>query len=388
MEKKKPIWRKMFVAFLMMQIIAYFLNSDQFLQLSGMYIFLFGALMFGLVGTLVGVWNKNIQIYSFLILTIIVCMLISAAVNYSVVESGYLLSYVFLLFMTFLFATMDFDEADMKKIKFAYVILALIISALIIVFHKRFYAEESNRITIQIGSNPLIDPNYLAACLVAPSFFSIQFAMESKKNRVLKWVLAAIILVGIFMTGSRGAMLAWGVGILIIVCKKFLDNFSAKKLMILIVGAVVAVVIVFRFIPAAYIERIFDVNTWMDASNIRRIDLWKNAFEMVFKRPLFGYGLGNTVSTIGTAAHNSYLELCVHFGLIGGILFIVLLGILIFKKGNLYMKATVVSTVIWAVFISANVTMFLWLNISLCILSSRIENEKKKKRELCNEQNR
>ena len=120
----------------------------------------------------------------------------------------------------------------------------------------------------------------------------------------------------------------------------------------------------------------FDINTWIDASNLRRFELWKNALSMIFKRPLFGYGLGNTVATIGNAAHNSYLELCAHFGLVGGITIMVLFGRLIFKKGNVFMRALILSTAVWAIFISAEATMFLWLNVSLCILSERIEKER------------
>ena len=374
--KRKNVWTSLFVAFMTLQIVSYFLNSDQYLQLPGMYIFLFCALAVGFLWTILNIWRKPIRFHQGAVLVILASMAVSAIVNYSVLESGYLLSYLFLMFMTFLFCSMALSEGDLKKIGGAYVILAAIISLLIIVFHKRFYADESNRITIQLGSNPLIDPNYLGACLVGPSFLSLKAAMSEKKWRKLNWLLTALIVVGMFMTGSRGALVAWAVGVFIIACEKFFKNFSRQKLGFLIIVGALGVVAALVVIPPAYLERMFDINTWIDASNLRRFELWKNALDMIFKRPFFGYGLGNTVETIGNAAHNSYLEFCAHFGLIGGITLIVLFFRLIFKKGNVFMRALALSTAVWAIFISAEATMFFWLNMSLCILSERIEREK------------
>ena len=378
MERKKPIWTRLFVVFMMMQIIVYFLNSDRYFQLSGMFIFMFCALMVGGLWTILNIWKKPIGFCQSVVLVIFVCMIISAIVNYSVVENGYLLSYLFLIFMTFLFCSMSLDKADLKNISTAYVILAVIISLLIIVFHKRFYAEESNRITIQIGSNPLIDPNYLGACLVGPAFLSFKEAVRGEKWRKLNWIATALISVGMFMTGSRGAMVAWAFGVFIVACEIFFKHFTRKRLGFFIILGILGVIASFVVIPSAYLERMFDINTWIDASNLRRFELWKNALEMIVKRPIFGYGLGNTVATIGNAAHNSYLELFAHLGLLGGGALVVLLCRLIFGKANVFMRALVLSTAVWAVFISAEATMFFWLNISLCILSERIEKQEKR----------
>ena len=375
MKTKKPILLHLFVACMMLQLIAYFLNSDMYFQLSGMFIFLFGAILVGLLWVFFYVWRKPVNFYQCAVVLLLVCMLISTIANYEVVESGYLLSYMFLICMTFLFASMDLDEQDLKRIGGAYVALAVIISLLIIVVHKRFYAEESNRITIQIGSNPLIDPNYLGACLVGPSFLSMKWAMEERK-KLRYWILTAILLVGIFMTGSRGALLAWGGGVAVVFCKLFFHHLTPKKFGLLILGGIAALVAVLRFIPAAYVERMLDPGNWMDASNMRRFALWKNAIEKILERPILGHGLGNTATVIGAAAHNTYLELCVHLGLVGGLLFLAVMMLVFFRKNNIFAKAILFSTAIWAVFISAEVTMYLWLNLSLCIAYHRLEMRK------------
>ena len=372
MKTKKSFLQKMFVVFMMMQLIAYFLNRDMYFQVSGMFIFLLGAMAAGVLWVFLSIWRKPVNVYQTVCLLMVVCLLVSVLANPSVVEGGYLFSYLLLILMTLLFASMDLEEADLKKIGGAYVALAVIISLLIIVVHKRFYAEESNRITIQIGSNPLIDPNYLGACLVGPSFLSLKWAMEEKK-KLRYWLFTAIILVGIFMTGSRGALLAWAGGVFIVFCKLFFRNVSVKKIGLLCLCGVAGLVAALRVIPMAYVERMLNPATWMDASNMRRFTLWKNAIEKILERPILGHGLGNTATVIGSAAHNTYLELCVHLGLAGGLLFLALMCFVFFRKNNIYAKALLVSTAIWAVFISAEVTMYLWLNLSLCIAFQRLE---------------
>ena len=65
--------------------------------------------------------------------------------------------------------------------------------------------------------------------------------MEEKK-KLRYWLLTAIILVGIFMTGSRGALLAWAGGVFIVFCKLFFKHISVKKIGLLCLGGVTALV--------------------------------------------------------------------------------------------------------------------------------------------------
>lgn len=374
MKTKNRYLVKLYVAFMIMQILLYFLNSDQYFQLSGMYIFLFAASLFGMLWLVLNIWNRPVNIYQAIIVLLFITVLLSIIANSSAIERGYLLSYILLMFTALVFASMDFTKKELDRLSIAYICFGVIVSLLIIVVHRRFYADESNRITIQIGSNPLIDPNYLGACLVAPSFLALYKAFEgSKKHRRISWIATFIITIGLFLTGSRGALLAWGVGILVIFCKKFFHRLNTKKVALFIAVCIMGVVVALCIIPEAYIERMFDVGTWMDPSNMRRLSLWKNAIDHISQRPLLGYGLSSTVVTVGEAAHSTYLDIFVQIGVIGGLLFTLLLGALFLKKGNIFMKAIIASTAVWSVFIAAEATMYLWLNISLCIAYSNLK---------------
>ena len=358
-----------------LQMLSYFLNSDMYLQVSGMFIFLFLAILSGMGWVLLHVWRSPINAYQTISLLFGVCIVLSIIANPTAIESGYLFSYFLLICMLFVFSSLKLDKRDFNKLSGAYIVLGMIISLLIIVVRKRFYADEANRITIQIGGNPLIDPNYLGACLVGPSFLSLQHMFEGncRKIKIAGLVATAVILIGIFMTGSRGALLAWAGGVFVVICKKFFKHFTIKKFallgLVVIAGGVAALFI----IPQEYLTRMFDISSWMDPSNVRRLALWDNAVKHILKNPWLGYGLGSPVKTIGHAAHNTYLELFVQFGAVGGVLFIVLLCMLLFRKGDIFMKAIVLSTMIWSVFIAAEATMFLWLNISLCIAYNNLK---------------
>lgn len=375
MRLKSSFFAKLYTILMMLQILTYFLNSDMYLQISGMFLFMFLAILMGMFWLLLHIshWS-SINAFQIISMLWIICLVISILANFAVIESGYVLSYLLLLIMVFIFSSMKFEKEDLNRLTCAYIALGVVISLLIIIIHKRFYAEDSTRITIQIGTGPLIDPNYLGACLVGPFFLILQKMMNNSdgKRRSVYLATIIIILLGVFLTGSRGALLALVVGILVVFHKALFQHITANKIVFVLIVAIGAVGIL-SIIPEETKTRFFDIGNWMDASNSRRLALWENAVIHILKKPWFGYGLANTVNTIGNAAHNTYLEICVHFGVVGGLLYIALFCALLFRKTSRFMKAIVLSTMVWSIFISAEATMFLWLNISICIAYCNME---------------
>jgi O-antigen ligase len=67
-----------------------------------------------------------------------------------------------------------------------------------------------------------------------------------------------------------------------------------------------------------------------DTSSLERISLWRESFDAIAHRPLFGVGLGNYIATVrplyavGTPfyAHNLYLDISLEMGLLGLIAFL------------------------------------------------------------------
>ncbi len=369
----------LFVIFLCAQIVFYIINEDMYLQLSGSYIFILLAFVFGLPSFLKGLSKLTTQH-----LMVILCVVPSIAfstVKSGVAERGYFLSYIFLIMLLLCFLTIPFSNREISWISKSYVAFALVASFCIIVFQKRFYADEADRISVQLFNNPIFDPNYLGATMVAPFFISAYYALENKRTetKVLWIFLGLIIALGVFMTGSRGAMVSLASGIVIIFFGKTFNKKNKKHAFKIILGLVAVVGIVMLILPKQFYDRLFDFNSWLDSSNLRRFALWENAILSIVKKPLFGYGIGSTATLIGQPAHNTFLEICVHLGLFGGVLPIYFLMYAIFSKNNLYVKAIAFSTVVWAVFIAAEMTLAFWLNMAFCTLLTNREKKKKVK---------
>lgn len=381
MIKRKISFSDLFIIFLSLQIILYVFNGDKYYQLPGSYLFLCGALVFGFIAILFSFKNPHgVNKYQVCSLVFLAITVLSGTINLKSIERGYLLSYILLLMLLFVFSTLKFNSKQLHLLSCAYILFALIISFFVIVFRKSYYTNTNSRLTIQIFSETPIDPNYLGAHMVAPLLLAINYAMTlaSKKLSIAFWICSALIFLAIFMTGSRGTWVASGVGIIIVMLPLFKTAYRniskrlTKAQLISLIASVCAqllicVAAIIILFPDSPLARIFDISTWMDGSNMLRFKHWANAVVQTVKRPILGYGLESTVSSIGEAAHNTFLEICVQTGFINLINILFIFGSILFSKASRYIKAICVATFVFSIFISTQVTLALWLNLGICI---------------------
>lgn len=179
------------------------------------------------------------------------------------------------------------------------------------------------------------DPNFLAASVVAATVMALGLlaAARSAALRFLLLAAMAILVVGLVGSASRGGNLAAGVAIL-----TALVIFKRRRAHVLAGAAVVVGIAVLSFAnaPATW-ERV----TNFDDDN-GRSDLWYVAWEMGKDSPVGGVGLSNFVlhssdyvQTPGGIdavrnivekphfAHNTYLQLFAENGIVGLVLFLV-----------------------------------------------------------------
>ena len=57
------------------------------------------------------------------------------------------------------------------------------------------------------------------------------------------------------------------------------------------------------------------------------MDIWREAIAILGRHPVFGIGGGALDSTIGTAAHNTYVSVATETGIIGFVIFLSVLGV-------------------------------------------------------------
>jgi O-antigen ligase len=151
----------------------------------------------------------------------------------------------------------------------------------------------------------LNDPNDLAQFLITIGpllWLRWQFGrFRANVWRVL--VPGSILLVGVFLTHSRGGIVALA-AVLLFACK---DRIGRTRSIILAVAAVIAM-------------RVFNFTGGRDMSmgaGKDRIDAWSQGLEMFRSSPLFGVGYRQFVENYGLQAHNTFIHCAAELGFFG-----------------------------------------------------------------------
>ncbi|MFW5985601.1 MAG: O-antigen ligase family protein [Halanaerobiaceae bacterium] len=179
-------------------------------------------------------------------------------------------------------------------------------------------------------------------------FFS---GVEKMQYKIALGALSVIVSVGLILTGTRGAWLAFLLGCIVLGVMYF-----RKVILVLLV-----VVLLFSlFAPDMYIDR-FKSSFALSgvSSNTHRLNLWQSALEMFRDNPLTGVGTDRfkeeyreNYKKEGTRpfshAHNNFLNIMAEAGLFGILSFLFLLAVILYF---LYTGAEVIPDKRWRIFV-------------------------------------
>jgi O-antigen ligase len=185
----------------------------------------------------------------------------------------------------------------------------------------------------RLSAGSTYDPNDIA--LVFVTFLPVILAETFNGNMVQRGVylgLGTMVLLGIALTGSRGAIIAIGVQALYFV----LTSKNSRLLALALVLA--AGLVVVTIADQSLWDRFASLTAEGDAADYNlegrggRIEIWKNGLKIVADNPVLGVGVGMFGTAhfmldgkIGLTAHNTYLQFAAEMGLPGLILYLALL---------------------------------------------------------------
>jgi hypothetical protein len=157
------------------------------------------------------------------------------------------------------------------------------------------------------------DPNDLSMILVL-AMIACLFLVEQAPSGFGKYLPLAplgVFLYGLQLTYSRGGLLNFGLGLLVL----FRAKFGWKK-------TIGISLVLFPVLIAMFGGRMtrIDVGNSQDTSQAR-IQLWSQGFELFRESPLFGVGMNKYAERAGLVAHNSFVHTFAELGFFGGTLF-------------------------------------------------------------------
>jgi O-antigen ligase len=260
------------------------------------------------------------------------------------IESYYLLLESALIF--FVAASLPLVVRDVKRIMTTLALAGLVAALLSVPFG----LDRQARLSLTKGS--YYDPNLYALALMAviPFFWALTAASRSYAVKIFGWLSVGAILLTVARAGSRGAMLGFGVMILLL----FIVSSVKTKALIIVattIGLLVAVVSMPEYIRTRYLT-LFEIDSKtaekIDSPQLSDLDhlhgdtasaserkrLLLASIAMTFEHPLFGVGPGNFPTAVYEAnnaagkhgdllvTHNSYTQISSETGLPGLIIFL------------------------------------------------------------------
>ncbi len=218
------------------------------------------------------------------------------------------------------------------------VILSTLINDLVMLpYLLRMGSASGYRERIFIGG---INYNANAICpdIVFATLFLFYRYTNLKKNRVLNIGMIMLNCFALLKLGSRSSLIVLLVGFVInglnvSKSKRVKNIFLGCIIMIAALGAVMYIPSFYNTIgnrildTLSFVKGNLNVNNYNQNSDLVRMNLIINGFDMFIKNPIIGYGSGNFSSVNSLFfnsnyyAHNNYIELLVGLGVFGTLLF-------------------------------------------------------------------
>lgn len=242
------------------------------------------------------------------------------------------LSLVLLGFIVIVFFSANLLMEESYKIDFCWIIAGAICIFLYIFGDKTAVGEYGSR-TSMIIMGTATDPNEFASVFIVPLSLMTFNLLNKKGSRILQIIIMLLALYCVLMSGSRGALIATAVAMVITLLQS--GKIDVKSVLIVIVVAIIVLLLSIRYIipliPDDVLTRM-SLKALLKDGGSGRGDLWTDAVRKIWNgsvfRMVFGYGqYGLTVGTKGVSQtmHNQLIQQLSNYGVVGLVLYLILI---------------------------------------------------------------
>ena len=314
--------------------------------------------------------NRKLQIngvhlalllYTLSIVITLFCDSDAASIDFVV---GYILNAAIYICLTIV----PYNQAELERMESVQIILLVILNAMTLLSN----GSEDDRTTLMILGQTS-DPNYFVGFFIFPLTIALK-KLVSRRHSVFYLLLIALSLYSVFLSGSRGGLLAVAVtvaGFALIypsgIFNRILFFFGGLTLLLILWMVLKPV------LPENIVERM-SVEAVLETGGTGRLDIWKSMIGEIVDQPerlLFGRGMNAMHGLFvdgawkQVVAHNHLLQTLYNQGIVGMCLFLVLVGICFFRcrKNRKTVAVAIVGMMALSVSLSFNQTARTFWNL-------------------------
>lgn len=274
-----------------------------------------------------------------------------------------------------------FNDREIKLVEKTIILSGIFMFIHIIANYDEFLSGMYGRFTLGEGN----DPNNLAAHLILPLFIIIgKLIKTDKKNKIFLVATVCMFLFPVFITGSRGALVA----VFIAITYLFFLYSRGKniyKILVFVPLFVIIFYITFQFLPEYTLGRIFSVDAYTRdfVQYGSRSDIWRNVFSYILPvSPILGLGSGTACYAMASiyghikGIHNTYINMLVEFGVLGLPIFLFFLYKLykkILKGDKKHNIGAFIAMLVIIFFLDSYSKKFFWNTLMFYAISLRID---------------
>lgn len=379
------------IAIFFMMLLVFALPTDGAVEIAGMSLVKIAGLMaFGLTAVMIMMGNSLHGAAGFHAAALLYIAWVVLSYTWSEMPVPYetaqavsseqaLKSNLYILMISLLLFQLVSTQADLSKLYIALVLGSFWLIYLMV----KDYQVTANTVRQEIKQ---FDANEVSVKLAMVLPLAIYLLTQTQQWwwRLLGLAYIPAAAFTILITGSRTGSVVMVLGLAGFVPTVLRSGLIGKAASVLVV--VVALITIANVIPPKTIERIFSTGKEISSGTLNeRSVIWTNAYEEWDNSPIYGHGLGSFRRIINRyhvdyTAHNSFVAITAEQGIIGTVLYMVVIGIAIASALRLpgderwLMLLMLLIIVIGQMSLTLQDRMYIWFAYTLTALNAYIKN--------------
>lgn len=303
--------------------------------------------------------SSTLYVYAFFILQALISILYSSNFSVSIVD----FSRHFVLFSSIIIFLSLLQSKPFSFYNICFIISCFLIYEVAVSLFPLFSFIYKNGFNFSIIDSIDVDSlkgvtgnrNITTASIVIKIPFLFHLVVNSNFYKRLFFSFFSVLpIISLFLINSRAALLSF-----IFIAFVFLISILMYKKRKLISSLLLSIPIILSFLIVKFIvpdnnsdtvERLSSI-TFSNESSSQRFFLWENAIDFISKNPLIGSGIGTWKvessfywGTYGYNylvpfhAHNDFLEFSTELGILGGLTYLLLFFLMLFRSSFLFLK--------------------------------------------------